>query len=58
MSDDTDATGVRRLKKRNQPVPLSQDEVIGEIEALLITIMNTRNVNQMRFKSASRCEQV
>ena len=58
VSEETDAIGVHRLMKRNRPVPMEQDHAIGEIEALLITIMNTRNVNRMRFQSASQWEQV
>lgn len=52
------ADGTTAIRRREKPVPSRDTEVIRELEALLITIMNTRNTNQMRFLSAKQWRQV
>lgn len=42
----------------NQPYVLSAEEVIGDLEALLITVLGIRRQNQMRFQDAEEWTQV
>lgn len=58
VADEKDDRGLHLVEARDQPVPGDAESVIRELEALLITILNTRNTNTMRFQDAEPWEQV
>lgn len=53
-----DSQGLTLLRHRDRPMPSGSDDLIKEVEALLIALMNTRNINTMRFKRANQWTQV
>ncbi|GAB3799738.1 hypothetical protein [Micromonospora zhanjiangensis] len=50
--------GWKVVHRREQPVPNTDETVIREVEALLITVLGARLQNQMKFLGAQRWEQV
>jgi hypothetical protein len=53
-----DSSGLNLLELRRKPVPTRDESVIRELEALLITILGTRDQNRMRFEDAEEWSQV
>jgi hypothetical protein len=51
-------TGLHDILRRDKPVPASDEAVIRELEALLITVLGTRGQNRMRFQAAELWQQV
>ncbi|MGQ0467697.1 MAG: GIY-YIG nuclease family protein [Sporichthyaceae bacterium] len=58
VGEKTNAHGMTALEPRSKPVPTQDESVIGELEALLITILGTRGQNKMRFERAEQWSQV
>lgn len=56
--DEPSSRGVHQVHLWNQPYVLSAEEVIGDLEALLITVLGIRRQNQMRFQDAEEWTQV
>jgi hypothetical protein len=51
-------TGLHTVARREKPVPASDEAVIRELEALLITVLGTRGQRRMKFQSADQWDQV
>lgn len=58
VASTTDKWGMTGLALRGKPVPARDESVIGEMEALLISILGTRGQNRMRFENADQWDQV
>lgn len=55
--NDPRAEGWERVKHRTKPVPSDSEAIIREMEAIMITLLGTRQ-NKMKFQKAARWEQL
>ena len=49
-------SGLHAVSRRDKPVPASDEAVIRELEALLITVLGTRGQRRMKFQAADQWE--
>ncbi|MCH8843439.1 MAG: GIY-YIG nuclease family protein [SAR324 cluster bacterium] len=54
----TDNMGISQLGKQAEIVQVNPKNIIAEIEAILIKVLNTSNVNQQKFRNAKQWEQI
>lgn len=50
--------GISQLGKQAEIVQVNPKNIIAEIEAILIKVLNTSNVNQQKFRNAKQWEQI
>lgn len=58
VSDQPTEFGWHRVVYRRDPVPTQDEIVMRELEAMLITVLNTRGQNKMKFQGAEQWLQV